>query len=119
MNTQRDPTIVNLSPEEVAALLRQQAILLIDVREPAEYATQRIPGALLCPLSTLDASLLPPDEPRAIVFQCGSGKRSEIAAQARLDAGATTARHMLGGIGAWVVAGLPTTRIDPATGKPV
>jgi rhodanese-related sulfurtransferase len=92
--------------------------LLIDVREPAEYAVQRIPGALLYPLSTLDASLLPPDGPRRIVFQCGSGKRSELAARAHLGAGASVVAHLAGGIGAWMAAGLPTIRIDPATGKP-
>lgn len=110
--------LVNLSPQEVARLLQDKQILLIDVREPAEYAVQRIPGSLLYPLSTMDATLLPPDEPRRVVFQCGSGKRSELAARARLSTGAPSAAHLAGGIGAWVAAGLPTIRIDPATGKP-
>ena len=53
-----------LSPAEVAKLLNAHQILLVDVREPDEYAAQRISGALLFPLSTLDALSLPPDEPR-------------------------------------------------------
>ena len=111
--------IENLSPNQVAALLAAREILLIDVREPNEYATQRIAGALLYPLSTFDAWVLPPDQPRRLVFQCGSGKRSAIAASARLAAGAHRAAHMTGGIGAWTAAGLPVIHIDPATGKPV
>ncbi|MEP7242051.1 MAG: rhodanese-like domain-containing protein [Gammaproteobacteria bacterium] len=109
----------NLSPNQVAALLAAGEILLIDVREPDEYATQRIAGALLYPLSTFDASTLPPDQPRRVVFQCGSGKRSAMAATARLAAGAPGAAHLAGGIGAWIAAGLPVVHIDPATGKPV
>jgi len=89
----------------------------VDVREPDEYAAQRIAGALLFPLATLDAQALPPDGPRRVVFQCGSGKRSALAAQARLAAGASSAAHMTGGIGAWNSAGLPTLQLDPATGK--
>ena len=109
--------IEELSPRQVAGLLSTRQILLIDVREPDEYATQRISGALLCPLSTLDALTLPPDESRRVVFQCGSGKRSALAARARLAAGALRAAHLTGGIGAWKSAGLPVMQIDPATGK--
>jgi rhodanese-related sulfurtransferase len=47
--------IEELSPRQVADLLNARAILLVDVREPDEYAAQRIAGALLFPLSTLDA----------------------------------------------------------------
>ena len=119
MTTDTPNTVQDLTPQEVAKLLQGREILLIDVREPDEFAVQRIAGALLCPLSTMDAALLPPDEPRRVVFQCGSGKRSALAARARLAAGAPQAAHMAGGIAAWITAGLPVTRIDPATGKVV
>jgi rhodanese-related sulfurtransferase len=119
MNTQSAHSIQELSPNQVAALLDDRQILLIDVREPDEFASQRIPGALLAPLSTLDAGQLPGDEPRRVVFHCGSGKRSLLAARARLAAGATHAAHMTGGIGAWVAAGLPVIHIDSASGKVV
>lgn len=109
--------IEELSPRQVADLLNARRILLIDVREPDEYAAERIAGALLFPLSNLDALALPPDESRHVVFQCGSGKRSALAAQARLAAGAAHAAHLAGGIGSWKSAGLPVVKIDPATGK--
>ncbi len=114
-----NPTVEELAPAEVAALLRDRRILLVDVREPDEYANQRIPGAVLFPLSTFDPAALPPDEPRPIVFHCAGGKRSEMAARARLGAGAPRARHLAGGIAGWAAAGLPVIRLDPATGKPV
>ncbi|MEO8065182.1 MAG: rhodanese-like domain-containing protein [Pseudomonadota bacterium] len=109
--------ISDLSPLEVAQLMRERQVLLIDVREPDEYANQRIAGALLFPLSTLDASFLPRDGQHRVVFQCGSGKRSALAAAAYLASGAPQAAHLAGGIGAWLAEGLPVIRIEPATGK--
>lgn len=99
--------IETLEPAEVSRLLDAGKLLLIDVREPTEYASERIRGALLYPLSTFDAALLPADDGRRIVFHCGSGKRSLTAAEKRLAAGAPRAAHMAGGIGAWKSAGLP------------
>ncbi|MBL8538378.1 MAG: rhodanese-like domain-containing protein [Hyphomonadaceae bacterium] len=105
-----------MSPEEIAAALKAGEIVLIDVREPPEYAAERIHGALLYPLSTFDPALLPRDEKRLIVFHCGSGKRSATAFAAAAEAGVPLRAHMRGGIGAWKVAGLPTVTIDPASG---
>jgi rhodanese-related sulfurtransferase len=101
------PTIETLPPAEVAQLLKEGRILLIDVREPSEYAAERIHGALLYPLSTFDATVLPGDAPRRLVFHCGSGKRSLTASEKRLAAGHAHAAHMGGGIAAWKAAGLP------------
>lgn len=111
------PFIEELEPTEVARLLAENEILLVDVREPDEYAVQRIAGALLYPLSSFDAEKLPPDSPRRLVFHCGSGRRSASAASERISAGGARAAHMAGGIGAWKAAGLPVISVDPATGK--
>src|SRR3569832_2316295 len=97
----RPAEVRDLVPAEVARLLRDRQILLVDVREPHEYAAQRIPGAVLCPLSTFVAHSLPAESAVRIVFQCGTGKRSAMAARARLVAGASSAAHLAGGIGAW------------------
>jgi rhodanese-related sulfurtransferase len=118
MNQQISGSIEELTAQEVARLMHERRIVLIDVREPDEFAAQRIPGALLCPLSTLDATTLPPDGDRRVVFHCGSGKRSASAARARIAAGAARAAHLTGGIAAWTAAGLSVIRLDPSTGKP-
>lgn len=106
----------NLAPADVARWLAERAILLIDVREPDEYAVERIHGALLYPLSTFDPMALPDPGERKIVFQCGSGMRSAKAMAAAADAGIPFAGHLAGGIQAWKKAGLPTISTDPATG---
>ena len=112
------PQVQTLDPPELARRLQAGDVLLIDVREPSEFATERIAGALLYPLSTFDAARLPPDGPRQLVFHCGSGKRSLSAAERRLAAGAPAAAHLGGGLMAWTAAGLPVIAIDPATGQP-
>ena len=99
--------IETLDATAVAGLMKSGKALLIDVREPSEYAAERIAGALLYPLSTFDAKLLPDDGAQKVIFQCGSGKRSLSAAQQRLAAGQAHAAHMGGGIAAWKAAGLP------------
>ena len=106
MTASRSP-IETLEPKEVSRLLQAHSIMLVDVREPPEFAAERIAGALLYPLSTFDAGMLPDDGSRRIVFHCGSGKRSLTAAERRLGAGQKHAAHMGGGIAAWKAAGLP------------
>lgn len=108
----------NLSPADVARKLKDHAILLIDVREPGEFAAERIAGALLYPLSCFDPGLLPGPGREAIVFQCGSGVRSAKAMAAAASAGVDVIGHLAGGLKAWKEAGLPTIQIDPETGKP-
>jgi rhodanese-related sulfurtransferase len=102
--------VTEYEPEEVQALLEQGRVLLVDVREPMEYAAERIPGALLYPLSTFDAAHLPPDGDREVVFHCAAGGRSLTAARTRQAAGQPAA-HMAGGISEWKAQGLPTVRV--------
>lgn len=111
-------TLKNLSPQDIARWLAERSVVLIDVREPHEYEAERIPGALLYPLSTFDPKALPEIENRKIVFHCGSGMRSAKAVAACEAAGLPFDSHMQGGIQAWKQAGLPTITIDPSTGQP-
>ncbi|MDE2135380.1 MAG: rhodanese-like domain-containing protein [Alphaproteobacteria bacterium] len=110
-------TIRNLTAADVARGLENDAILLIDVREPHEYAAERIPGALLFPLSTFDPRALPDCGGRTVVFQCGSGIRSAKAVAACKKAGLRHDGHLKGGLQAWKAAGLPTVAVDPSTGR--
>ena len=110
------PKTRDLSPQTVAADLKAQRILLIDVREPAEFAVERIHGALNMPLSTFDPATLPAAGDKLIVFQCAGGKRSAMAVDRCQKAGHKIEAHLAGGIMAWKAQGLPTSAIDAATG---
>lgn len=98
--------VIEYVPQDVQSLLDEGRILLIDVREPDEYARERIPGALLYPLSTFDAAHLPADGARDVVFYCAAGGRSLTAARLRRSTGQAAA-HMAGGIVAWKALRLP------------
>lgn len=107
----------DIPPEPLFEALKSGEIVLVDVREPAEFANERIHGALLHPLSTFEPKAIPVGGPRRVVFQCGSGKRSRQALDTFLAEKPVDAAHMAGGIGAWKSAGLPVIRINPATGQ--
>nr|WP_306801485.1 rhodanese-like domain-containing protein [Streptomyces sp. T12] len=83
--------------------------VLLDVREPDEWATGHAPGAVLAPLSSLTAGELLPQaaQGRPIVAICRSGKRSREAAALLTARGGTDVVDVIGGMRAWVEAGLP------------
>ena len=101
----------DLTPQSVLKDLRAGEILLIDVREPAEFANER-----MHPLSTFEPKAFPTDGNRRIVFQCGSGKRSRMALNNFMKETGIEAAHLAGGIAAWKSARQPCIRLDPATG---
>ena len=110
-------TFYEITPEEAWELFQAGQAIIIDVREPAEYSVERIKGALLSPIATLNPTALPDGKGgKRIIFHCASGNRSARAAAAYLDAGRTEATHIKGGIAAWKKAGLPYVGVDPATG---
>ncbi len=76
--------------------------LLIDVREPDEYAVAHIEGSRLIPLKTLPAELesLPTDQ--EILIHCKAGGRSAKAVQLLLDHGFTRVKNVTGGMDAWL-----------------
>lgn len=111
------PRVPTETPQQIHDALARGEIVLIDVREPGEYASERIHGAMLCPLSAFDPAALPDGNGRQIVLQCGSGKRSEIAFKKAFAAGVLVRSHMGGGILAWKAAGFPVVNADPITGK--
>ena len=104
------PKTRDLTPAEVKAGLDANRILLIDVREPAEFGAERITGALNVPLSSLDPAALPDAGDKTIVLQCAGGKRSAMAVDRCRKAGQLVETHLAGGLAAWKASGLPTIR---------
>jgi len=89
---------------------RRQEFLLLDVRQPDEFARCRIDGAHLVPLGELPARLEEVRDlaaGRPVVTQCHHGGRSLSAAAILREAGISTAKSMAGGIDAWSI------QIDP------
>ena len=99
-----------ISVEELAALLRADAALVVDVREADEFAAGHIPGAVNMPLSTFQPSRLPDGQGRKLVLNCLGGKRSAMALDKCLVAQGVVDTHLAGGFGAWQSAMLPIER---------
>jgi len=104
----RASEVTNLTPEQVAAGLRDGRILLVDVREPNETAIESYPDAGIVPLSAFDPAAIPDPQGKQVVFACRSGRRSITASIAAQDAGYPYSAHLAGGLIAWKAAGLPT-----------
>ena len=73
--------------------------VVVDVREPHEYAVGHIPGAVNQPLSSFDPADLPAGKP--VVLVCQSGVRSLNALRQALAAGVGDIRHYPGGTSGW------------------
>jgi sulfur-carrier protein adenylyltransferase/sulfurtransferase len=98
-----------IEPEALAAALRSDdPPLLIDVREPEEWAIAHLPGAQLIPKGELAERVDEITHARDVVLYCRSGSRSAQAARLLLDLGFTHVRNLAGGINAW------SERVDPS-----
>jgi rhodanese-related sulfurtransferase len=84
--------------------------LVIDVREPEEFAAEHIAGAVNLPLSSFDPARLPAADGKTVILQCAGGKRSGMALDRCAEAQAAIDTHLAGGLGAWKSAGLPVER---------
>jgi rhodanese-related sulfurtransferase len=80
--------------------------VVVDVREPAEHAAEKIQGATLVPLGTVNKTALPETGGKKLVIHCRSGKRSMNACEKLLAEDPNLEIYNLeGGISAWGTAG--------------
>jgi rhodanese-related sulfurtransferase len=119
--------IPSISPREAAAATATTTAaaaddpanrpLIVDVREPNEFADERIEGSVLIPLSQFAErhAELPKDRP--LLMQCHSGSRSSSATMFLLQRGWTDVRNLDGGIAAWMRDGLPVRTGPPEAGE--
>ena len=97
--------VSELSREDVKHGLTDGSVLLIDVREPHEFALGHVPGAVSMPLSSFDPGEIPDPEGRMVVFACAAGVRSLRAIEASQVAGHDFSAHYPGGFKDWVMSG--------------
>jgi glyoxylase-like metal-dependent hydrolase (beta-lactamase superfamily II)/rhodanese-related sulfurtransferase len=91
----------DVDASEVAARLgTPDALYLVDVREPAEFADWAIPGAVNIPVGQLASRIEEVPVDREVVTVCASGSRSALAAETL----SRTGRHVgnfAGGMRSW------------------
>ena len=99
--------IQTMTPAELKEHLKQNTVLLIDVREPSEHAQESIAGSLLIPLGQLSCKKLP-SKKKIVVVHCRFGKRSAEACKKLQEEDPSLEVYSLeGGITAWIKAGYP------------
>jgi rhodanese-related sulfurtransferase len=101
-----------ISAADAAALLRDNKVKLIDVREPWEFATARINGSVEMPVGDVPARAhqeLDPDE--RLVILCHHGMRSMNVTVWLRNQGFEQVQSLRGGIDAW------SAEVDPTVGR--
>jgi rhodanese-related sulfurtransferase len=113
--------VPSVSPAEAAQLVADGKAVIIDVREPSEWAESGVAApAVLLPKSEFDAGqvgdwkdFLAKVGDKQIITYCRSGRRSGAIATALAEKGHKVANA--GGFQAWADAGLPVRKAtEPA-----
>lgn len=99
--------VENATPQELAAQINAGAVTLLDVRADDEWRGGRVERANHYFLGRLPRTLADLDRDAVVVTQCQTGGRSAIAASLLQREGFKVI-NMLGGMDAWLAAGLPT-----------
>lgn len=88
-------------------IVKKDNTLLIDVREPTEYAAGHIPSAINIPLRTLTQNLARIPTDRSVVLYCTAGYRTAMGVMALQILGYTNVRAFPPSIQGWKAAGEP------------
>ncbi|MGU3584549.1 MBL fold metallo-hydrolase [Rhodococcus sp. C26F] len=88
--------------EELDRLLADDAVTLVDIRNPGERESGAIPGSVPIPLAQLRARLEQVPVGKPIVVHCAGGWRSSVAASLLRAQGFENVTDLLGGYNAWV-----------------
>jgi rhodanese-related sulfurtransferase len=93
-------------------LINREDALVVDVREPNEFAAGHVLGAKNLPLARLEASGadLAKKKERPVIVYCDGGERSAKALATLKKQGFTRVANLSGGLGAWQQAGLPVEK---------
>ena len=107
-----------IAPSELQMMLAdtegRDPLMLVDVREPREFAAGHLPGAINMPMSELDRRLAELPAGSTAVFMCRSGGRSLRACGQALRGGTVTPLQLEGGLLAWAAEVDPALIVAPA-----
>lgn len=111
-------TVAEVTPEQVLELQKDPDYLILDVREPNEFADGHLEGAINVPRGFLEVKAdlehykrdeRLADRSQKIVCYCGGGHRSALAAKTLGEMGFTSVVSMKEGWTGWTSRNFPTT----------
>ncbi len=101
-------SVQTIDAKTAKSWIETEGAILVDVREPAEHASQNIAAAHLAPLGTVSLAKLPNTDGK-IIIHCQKGMRGNNACEKLLAENAGLQIFNLdGGIEAWQQAGFAT-----------
>lgn len=104
-----------VTPLEAVMLINQEDALVLDVREPHEWAKGHIAGARLISLGELEKRLAELEglKSKPVIVTCQTGTRSPAACKKLIQAGFTRVYLLKNGMTAWEEASMPVTKPKP------
>jgi len=107
----RKPAAPTPDPKELVRMVKAGEAVLVDVREPGEWAAGHAKGAIHIPLATIRMKADPrsPEchpalkNAKPVVLHCASGARSNMATGVLREFGHEA--HNIGGLSHWQAAG--------------
>lgn len=110
--------VKKVTPADAAKLVAEGKAVLVDVREPAEWAETGVAApAVLLAKSDFDGAqkewkpFLEKNAGKEIILYCRSGHRAGLIAAALAEKGLNVANA--GGLTDWTAAGQPIRKLDP------
>jgi rhodanese-related sulfurtransferase len=111
-------TVEEIAPESVCDLDADSGFMILDVREPEEYAAGHVAGAINIPRGFLEVKAdlehykrddRLADRSQKIICYCGGGHRSALAARTLQEMGFEKVLSMKEGWTGWIGRNFPTT----------
>ena len=99
-----------ITVQEAQEMMGRDDVVVIDVREPHEYAGGHVPDAKLIPVNSVYARREELPKDKDIIMVCQVGQRSALASEMAAAAGLTRLFNLEGGTDAWVKAGNPVEK---------
>lgn len=100
------PGVAEIESAEARKLLESEGrLIVIDVRQPAEFRSGHLPGAVSWPLIGGGDPLAEWLSADRIIVVCASGHRSQIGGRRLLKAGAKRVVSLRGGTAGWRAGG--------------
>lgn len=96
----KHPNVVT-NEELQSKLEANENIMVLDVRETAEYAFNHIPNAISIPLGELEARMNELNQDQTIYIVCRTGNRSDLAAQKLAENGFSNVLNVIPGMSQW------------------
>jgi hydroxyacylglutathione hydrolase len=103
--------LTNVSVQELAHRVQHEPdLIVVDVREPAEWSEGHVPGARHIPMRQVVTRIEEIPRDRRVALTCAGGARSSLVGSALLARGFTDLLNVWGGTNGWAQAGLPVAR---------